>query len=173
MLCSDTPSSAWFAVLTKPRSEALASEHLGRQGFEVLDCRLKRSRPGARGLKQSIEPLFPRYLFVRSSADGLALGPIRSTRGVSQVLRFGNRTPVVPNAVIADLLARRDDEGFIKLNPPNLVPGNRVQVTAGPLCGYQGIFQTHLGAERVRLLIDLLGTPVPLVLPAAQLARTL
>ncbi|AVP99895.1 transcription/translation regulatory transformer protein RfaH [Ahniella affigens] len=171
MLSQHSDSAAWFAVLTKPRSEALAGLNLRRQGFEVLDCRLRRSRPGADGLCTQIEPLFPRYLFIRSDAHGLRLGPVRSTRGVSQVVRFGANTPSVPDPVIAAIVARQDADGFVRLDPPGLCPGQRVKVTEGPMAGFEGIFESHSGHARVRLLIDLLGTPVQVTLPSAQLAR--
>lgn len=173
MLSSLTEGTAWFAVHTKPRSEALASVHLRRQGFEVLDCRIKRSRLGTDGLRSQVEPLFPRYLFVQSGAHGMQLGPIRSTRGVSQVVRFGSRTPSVPEPVIAAIKARQDDQGFVRLDPPELKPGDRVQVTEGPMCGLSGVFESQCGQARVRLLIDLLGTPVGVSLPRAHLARNL
>jgi transcriptional antiterminator RfaH len=46
---------AWFAVVTKPRSEALAEEHLRRQGYECLLPRVRRVMRNASGLKSRIE----------------------------------------------------------------------------------------------------------------------
>lgn len=163
---------AWFAVLTKPRSEAIAAVHLDRQGFEVMACRLRRSLPRSEGIRELVEPLFPRYVFVRTCASGHTLGPVRSTRGVSGVVRFGNRTPIVPDPVIDAIRAREDDCGFVQLDAPGMSPGDRVQVRQGPLTGLEGIFESTSGMDRVRLLIDVLGAPVHVTLPRSQLARS-
>lgn len=170
---SPIEDTAWFAVLTKPRAESLASQHLARQGFEVMDCRLRRTRPGSQGLRTQVEPLFPRYLFLRSCASGQRLGPVRSTRGVSGVVRFGSRTPIVPDTVIDAIRARQDEQGYVHLDPPGLAQGDRVRVTEGPMCGLEGIFEDTCGTERVRLLIHVLGAPVHVTLPRSQLARSL
>lgn len=173
MNSSFADDTAWFAVLTKPRAESLACQHLTRQGFEVLDCRLRRTRLGAKGLLTQVEPLFPRYLFLRSCASGQKLGPVRSTRGVSGVVRFGARTPTVPDTVIAAIRARQDDLGFVQLDPPSLELGERVRVCDGPMFGLEGIFEEACGADRVRLLVHLLGAMVHVTLPRSQLARSL
>ncbi len=171
---ASTGSTAWFAVLTKPRAESIASTHLRRQGFEVLDCRLRKSRPGAEGLREQVEPLFPRYVFLRSCASGQTLGPVRSTRGVAGVVRFGNRTPTVPEAVIDALRARQDHSGCVQLDPPgSMSPGDRVQVRQGPLYGLEGVFETECSLNRVRLLVEVLGAPVRVTLPKSQWARSL
>ena len=41
---------SWFAVLTKSRSEAIAQEHLRRQGYDCLFPRLSRVLRTARGI---------------------------------------------------------------------------------------------------------------------------
>ena len=58
---------SWYCVHTKPRAEALALEHLQRQAFECLLPRIQHSvLRGGRRLRV-IEPLFPRYLFLRAN----------------------------------------------------------------------------------------------------------
>ena len=162
---------AWYAVITKPRSEALAEEHLRRQGFECLLPRVRRVLRGAGGLKSRIESLFPSYLFLRADTDLVSLAPVRSTRGALGLVRFGSEPVRVPEGVIRNLRTRMDTEdGLVHLAAPELVAGQRVRVTEGPLLGWEGVFVAPDGFERVRLLLSLLGSVREVVLPKSQLA---
>jgi len=161
----------WFAVVTKPRSEAIAHEHLLRQGFDCLLPRLRRVRRGAGGLKARIECLFPNYLFLRADTQFTSLAPVRSTRGARGVVRFGGVPAEVPEIVIESIRQRIDGEdGFVRLEAPQLNPGQRVRLTGGPLSGLEGLFLLNEGGERVRLLLQLLGTTREIVVPREQLA---
>lgn len=161
----------WFAVVTKPRSEAIALEHLLRQGFECLLPRLRRVRRGAVGIKARIECLFPNYLFLRADTEVTSLAPVRSTRGARGVVRFGGVPAEVPESVIEGIRKRIDsDDGFIRLEAPQLSLGQSVRLTDGPLSGLEGVFLLHEGADRVRLLLELLGTSREVVVPREHLA---
>jgi transcriptional antiterminator RfaH len=147
----------------------LACEHLERQGFE---CRLPRTRRALRtmqGMIDKIEPLFPRYLFLRADTGCQDLSRVRSTRGVSGLVRFGVMPAHVPEEVIATLDARAE-HGLIRLDAPDLREGERVRVTAGPFGGLEAIFQARSGAERVVLLVKLLGEMCRVEVPLQHLA---
>ena len=162
---------AWFAVVTKPRSEALAEEHLRRQGYECLLPRVRRVFRNAAGLKSRIESLFPNYLFLRADIERDSLAPVRSTRGAIGLVRFGAEPAQVPATVIARIRERIDDaDGLVRLDTPDLTPGQKVRVTEGPLLGWDGVFLAAEGMDRVRLLLNLLGSVREVVLPRTQLA---
>jgi transcriptional antiterminator RfaH len=162
---------AWYAVVTKPRAEAQARDHLHRQGYECLLPRVRRVFRGAAGLKSRIEALFPNYLFLRADTERDSLAPVRSTRGAIGLVRFGAEPVRVPDGVIAQIRQRMDgDEGLVRLDAPELTPGAKVRVTDGPLLGWDGVFLAVEGNERVRLLLQLLGSVREVVLPRAQLA---
>lgn len=165
----DDSRSAWFAVLTKPRSEALALVHLQRQGYACLLPKVLHQRRSLSGMQQVIEPLFPRYVFLSARADGWTLGPVRSTRGVSGVVRFGGQAAHVPDGVIAHIRSRMSDDDCVRLDAPELARGDVVRITEGPLSGMRAIFDAPAGSTRVRLLMELLGEQVAVVLPRAQL----
>jgi len=161
---------AWYAVITKPRAEATAQEHLVRQGYECLLPQVRRVLRGAAGLKTRIESLFPNYLFLRADPDFVSLAPVRSTRGAIGLVRFGAEPVCVPDAVIDRIRSRIDiEDGLIKLISPDLVPGQGVRVMDGPLVGWEGVFLSHEGLDRVRLLLQLLGTSREVVVPRSQL----
>jgi transcriptional antiterminator RfaH len=165
---------AWYAVITKPRSEAVAEEHLRRQGFECLLPRVRRMLRGASGFKSRVESLFPNYLFLCADPNQVSLAPVRSTRGAIGLVRFGAEPVRVPERVIAGIRERIDrEDGLVRLDTPDLFPGQSVRVAEGPLLGWEGVFVAAEGFERVRLLLSLLGTKREVVLPRAQLALRL
>jgi transcriptional antiterminator RfaH len=150
---------SWFAVYAKPRQERIALEHLQRQGFHcflplAINPYQKRSAK-----KPRIEPLFPRYLFLNAVPDQQSLGPVRSTRGVSSLVRFGTKLAIVPEPVINMINNRCDKEtGLVKLEPVPVNIGDKVRVFDGPLAGLEGIFRERKGPNRALLLMKLLGT---------------
>jgi transcriptional antiterminator RfaH len=158
----------WFAVMTKPRAEALGREHLERQGFEVRLPRVRRERRGG-----AIEPLFPRYLFLRADPSRDDLARVRSTRGICGLVRFGASPATVPAPVIDGLDARTDADGLVRLDPPELRPGAAVRIADGPLAGLQAVFAAEGARERVELLVGLLGAGCRISVPLRHLAATL
>ncbi|MGQ0800767.1 MAG: transcription termination/antitermination NusG family protein [Pseudomarimonas sp.] len=162
---------AWFAVATKPRSEAIAHEHLTRQGYECLLPRLRRVMRSVGGLKHRVECLFPNYIFLQADTDHTSLAPVRSTRGALGLVRFGGVPAAIPNAVIDNIRRRIDaQDGFVRLDAPDLRPGEKVRLTDGPFSGLDGVFVLQEGMARVRVLLEFLGTHREVVLPRCQLA---
>ena len=93
-------SMQWFAVQSKPRQESTAKEQLHRQGYTAyLPTMMVRRRRRA-AWTTSVEPLFPRYLFVSANISEQSLAPIRSPVGVSGLVRFGNVLRPGPDAVV-------------------------------------------------------------------------
>ena len=154
-----TTQASWFAVYTKPRQEQIALETLQRQGFHcflpmAINPYQRRSRHSPR-----IEPLFPRYLFLNAIADQQSLGPVRSTLGVSNLVRCGMQLVTVPELIIDTIRQRCDPEtGLVQLKPAPVELGDKVKVFDGPFAGIEGIFRQRKGKDRALLLISMLGT---------------
>lgn len=161
---------SWYAVVSKPRSEAVALDNLVRQGFECLLPRVRRLARAAgrmRGRAENrIESLFPGYLFLRADPDVDSLAPVRSTRGAIGVVRFGAEPARIPDAVVDRIRQRiSEEDGLIHLDGPQFAPGQAVRVIDGPFSGIEGVFVLQQGDDRVRLLLDMLGGRRSAVLP--------
>ena len=166
-------SADWFAVYTKPRQEQIALEHLERQGFDcflpmALNPYQRRSQKQLR-----IEPLFPRYLFLNAEASQQSLGPVRSTRGVCKLVRFGVELAQVPETVIRAIHSRCDAHtGLVRLEPVPVEPGDQVKVFDGPLAGVSGLFQARTGEQRALLLVQMMGRQTKVEVDCMLLQKT-
>ena len=156
----------WYLVHTRPRQEEVACEHLERQGYGVYLPRLQLPRRRRGRWHDVVEPLFPRYLFAGMQPGEQSLHPIRSTRGVSALVRGGDAyAPVLPT-LLKELRAREDAAGLHQLRPDGLKQGDSVQIVAGPFAGLDAVFHSRQGPDRVRVLLTLIGTSAPTTLPA-------
>jgi transcriptional antiterminator RfaH len=141
----------WHLIYTKPRQEEEALHHLLNQNFKAYPPLIKREKI-LRGKKVTVnEPLFTRYLFISLNDDGSQnWTPIRSTRGVSHKVRFGNQDATLPDDLI-DTLQARINQGPTK---KDFTPGDRVEIFKGPLKGIEAIFETYCGDKCAILLLD-------------------
>lgn len=147
----------WYLVYSKPRQEAVARTQLERQGYQTYlpMIRTPRRRLGKRTIR--IEPMFPRYLFIRLDKITDNWAPIRSTVGVSSLVRFGTDPAPVPNALVEMIKARDDRAGIQDLPLHEFQPGQPVRIEEGPFAGYEGIFVAASSRERVMVLLDIVG----------------
>lgn len=146
--------NSWYLIYCKPKQEQVALLNLERQEYEVY---LPMRRQRYSRLNQShwrIEPLFPRYLFIHLNADSDNWGPIRSTRGVVNLVRFGGLPARVPDGLI-DYLKAHESERIEAKPIEHFQSGDRVEVTEGVMTSYQGIFQEKIGAKRASILLQI------------------
>lgn len=164
-------TTAWYLVYTKPRKEQCALENLVRQGFEAFLPRI-RSQVRRRGRYTGcIEPMFPRYLFVRLTAGEQDWAPIRSTVGVSHLVRFGTWPAAVPATLVEGLAEQTGEDGVVRdLTPPPVQPGDAVRIIDGVLAGYEGLVRCRSGRERVEVLLNIIGKQATAVVSPHQLA---
>src|SRR3989338_7106073 len=148
----------WYAVSCKPRQEAIAEENLLRQGYRVYLPRIRNHRHRNGQWTGVIEPLFPRYLFIRVDTTSRSTAPVRSTRGAIGLGRFGSQPGIVPQEVI-DAIVQREapDSGLHQDDRPLFRAGEPVKLDEGPLAGMEGIFVEEDGEKRVVVLLELLG----------------
>lgn len=152
--------ASWYLVYTKPRQEQLALLNLARQGYAVYLPRARRARRRQGRRLEGVEPLFPRYLFIRLDAGTDNWAPIRSTVGVAALVRFGQEPARVPDSLVEFLRQRESATGLHEWAEPALAAGDRVRVAEGAFQGYDGILLARTSRERVLVLLDILGRQV-------------
>lgn len=168
--CPDIPESftvSWYLVHTKPRQERRARENLFNQGYECWLPQLRAEKVRQRKLVVVDEPLFPRYLFIHLP-PGINWAPVRSTLGVTTIVRFGGVPARVPPAVLDAL---RAEEARRRESPvtPQFASGQEVEILTGPFAGVRGVFDIADGESRALVLIEMLQKQARLPVPVAAL----
>jgi transcriptional antiterminator RfaH len=144
---------AWYLIYSKPQQERVARENLERQGYRSYLPMIRNRRRRQGRYVSVIEPMFPRYLFVHLNDETDNWGPIRSTIGVANLVRFGMLTARVPDSLI-EMMQDREQGGVQMLDAPEYKAGDRVRIVEGVMAGYEAIFQAKTGKERVLLLLQ-------------------
>lgn len=164
----------WYVIHTKAREEFRALENLQNQGFEVFlpACQVQKKQQGK--IKLVTEPLFSRYLFICLSDITSNWFPIRSTRGVSSLLRFGaTAEPVQISELIVNYLKQRcaKEEPLHEL----FKQGEMLEITHGPFKGFTGFFEKIQsysdGLTRALLLVEVLGSVQKLNIELLQIKK--
>jgi transcriptional antiterminator RfaH len=152
----------WYAVFAKPKQDAYAETQLLRQGFETFRPLIRTRRRMRLRYQAVIESMFPRYMFVYLDDQLDDWSPIRSTYGVSGLVRMGDHVPAVPAELIAELRRRADEHNVIEINADDEFKANQpVLITEGPLAGYQALFSARNSQERVIVLLNLIQVTLP------------
>src|SRR5205823_509674 len=113
-----------------------------------------------RARRWSTESLFPDYLLARFVV-GSMLEKVRYNPAVKFVLRFGDRVPEIPGAVIEDLRRGLAELGSTVFTDAPL-EGEEVEIAAGAFVGMKGLVTRVLpGKQRARILLDVMGRSVP------------
>lgn len=149
-------AQGWYVVYTKPRQEQTARQNLLGQHFEVwLPLMGRWTRKGTDRVCIA-EPMFPRYLFLRTMHREQSLAPVRSTPGAVGLVRFGERPPTLNDEAVETLRQLADETR----EPPGLPkPGSRVRVMAGPLAGLEALVAAS-ASRRVEIFLTLLGRDI-------------
>jgi transcriptional antiterminator RfaH len=163
----------WYVVRTKPRAEDTVLSHLRRQDFEAFLPRFLKTRRHARRVDQVGIPLFPGYLFVAFDQELARWRSIFGTIGSSGLICHGDRPAPVPEGVVEEIIARRDDKGYVALHfDRGLKQGQSIEVLNGPLAEARGIFECMDSKERVIVLLNLLGRQVRTRVPTGWIQAT-
>lgn len=147
----------WYLIYTKPRSEQLAQENLQRQQFVTYLPRVKETRRHRGKYVSKIEPMFPRYLFIQLNCTTDNWSPIRSTLGVSSIVRFGSYPLQVPESLLDVLRINENPEGIQEFVEKEFQPGDRVKIIDGVMAGLEGIYDSKTSKERVTVLLNIAG----------------
>jgi transcriptional antiterminator RfaH len=147
----------WLAIQARVGAEAVAESNLRPLTAETfLPLARRRVHHATRAPRMAVRPLFPGYLFARFCA-AVSLRAVRYSRGVLRVVGGIDRPWPVDDAIIADIRGRIGREGWVEIGERPIRVGDSVRITAGPLSGWAGIFDSEFSdAQRVVILIETL-----------------
>ena len=144
-----TETGYWYLLQTKFNQENKAKKELQQQNISVFLplYNLEKIIRGNKVIKQV--PLFSRYLFIWLDIENTNWTSVRSTRGISDIVSFGNGPAIVDQTIInaikkIDLLPK---ETYFKM-------GEEVRVVSGTLKGLSAIYQNSDGLSRAYILLD-------------------
>jgi len=150
----------WYLLYCKRGEQVRAKTHLENQGVECYYPEVEVEKI-VRGKRQTVqEPLFPSYMFVRFDFEqGPGFTAVRSTRGVTDFIRFGAQPKELQGDLIHDL---KQLNSRLQSEVTSKVPkkGQILKVTGGQFSGIEAIYQEPDGERRSMMLIKLINQPV-------------
>ena len=147
-------TSKWLLVYTKAKEEQRAKTNLENQGFQTflpMIAFVKMNRSKA----TTVEPMFPRYLFIKLNLEKDNWTLIKSTRGVSHIVVFGQRFAEIPDRVVAHLKSGADKNDIFKqaIKRQEFEKGDTLIIAQGVFKDKEATFLSKKSKERVRILL--------------------
>jgi transcription antitermination factor NusG len=152
----------WCCAQLMPSKAALALHCLAAAGYVTYYPRLREQR---RSFGRKIEvrpPLFLNYAFVQIELQWYRA---RWSPGVCRLITGGDGCPAIVSEAIIGEIKARERNGLVELPKPRFVPGAKVRVVAGALCGIEGPYAGIKPHARVEVLLALFGGQQRVLLP--------
>jgi transcriptional antiterminator RfaH len=141
---------------------------LRNQGFRTFLPLLSKTIRHARRHDTVLAPLFVRYLFVVLDLTRDRWRAVNGTHGVTTLIMQDEQPAPVRRGVVETLIASSTPIGEVQFCP-DIAPGDRVRLVAGPFAGQLGILQRLSSAGRVQVLLEMMGSHIPTKLHARSL----
>lgn len=146
---------SWFLIHTKPKQEERAISNLRAWNVETLAPQFRDvSYNPFNGLpRYMVKPLFSRYIFARFNLERL-FHKIRYTRGVQDLVGFGDGPTEVDEEIIALVRSRIGKDGFVTIGDV-IKPGDTVLIREGVFQNLTGVFEREMkDSDRVEVLLN-------------------
>jgi transcription antitermination factor NusG len=158
----DNLEGRWHVLHVRSRQEKILSADIAAMGIRHFLPLARKVRMYGRRTMTIDMPLFPGYLFVRSSLDDLYR--CDRTRRVAGIIPVPNQRKLEEELRNIHLAL---GGGAALDNHPFLEDGTRVVVRGGPLRGVQGVIEQHGKSDRLILQVEMLGGAASLELGGA------
>jgi len=159
----------FHAVYTRPRREFEARDEISKLGYETFLPIQTRSVVIRRKVAVVVEGLFTRYLFARFAHTD-PYGAIKHCRGVEYIIENAGSPTPVPNRVIEVLrMAEKAGAFDFTQKKSKFRPGDDVEVQDGPFMGIIAKVQSASPRKRIKILMNLLGSEVPIEIEESSL----
>lgn len=137
----------WYACYTKPRAEKTSSARLERAGIECYLPLKRERRKWSDRLKTVSVPLFPSYIFVH--IDDHQFNKVRIEGDLVGFITFEGKAAAIPDEQIDAVRRIIAQETVLEIAPPDMKPGQKIEITGGPLIGIKGELVSHKGNHNV------------------------
>lgn len=155
-MTSKTLTPAWYVLHTKSRFENVVENGLERKSLEVFLPKIRvQSRRRDRKLMIRV-PLFPGYVFLKSSLHPNEHLDILKTAGAVRLIGTQSGPVPVPEATIDSLRIMIATEQPVTTGN-RFKKGDRVIVVTGAFAGVIGTFARYKGKGQVVVSIEALG----------------
>ena len=162
---------SWVIVQIKPNSYKVAERNLRQQKFELFLPYEEHTKYKNGQYILTKRPLFPGYMFVAFEEGSMLWHKINSTYGVSKLLTIFNEPYIVPNTLIAAIMARCNHAGVL-LPKKQLSKNDRVRLISGPFDKFLATVESIDEDQRVWVLIDLMGQKTRTLVKVEKLKLT-
>ena len=159
----------WYALYTKPKKEHQVNTYLQGQGVATYLPTVRRK------VRRRDRPdrvvYFPSYLFARLDFEQMPHSSVAWMPGVHRIISAGEQPLIVADEVV-ELVRRRlseqDEQGYSEFQA-----GDTVRIVSGPLRDLDAVFDRPASAaERVRVLLDVMGRMTPVEVDVSGIIKT-
>jgi len=133
---------SWIVAKIKPNKDEIAITNLSRQNFEVFQPKFNTISKERNKFKEVTKTVFLSYIFIAVNLEEKNWHKINNTRGISRIIAFGNKVPIIHNKLI-------DDTFQVGMN---------AEVKNGPFAELSGKIDAIDSDKRIWILLDILGT---------------
>ncbi len=164
---------SWYLIQSKPKLELVALENLNNQGYECYLPMMNVEKQVQKKIQIQKTPLFPRYLFINLDNDFFAKSwvPIRSTKGVSTLVRFGAEPAKISEDLI-EIIRFKENRHQANIEPL-FKQGEILKILNGPFKGFESIYQGMDDQMRVIVLFEFMNksTTISIELDSVSLLK--
>jgi len=157
----------WLVLRTRSHQENVVETDLQQRRINAYLPKQSVQRKLKDRKKMVQTPLFPGYVFVQPRADQFE--NIRCIRGSCGLIFVGDRPAAVPERDMEAINVLVQSGATLAVNP-QLIPGQRVEVTAGPFMGIQGELVRIKGGDRLVINAPLLSSSVSVEVDAENVS---
>ena len=149
------PGERWFVARVLPHQENRAELNLHRLGFRSFLPRLRRTVRHARRSRDTLQPLFPGYVFIIIDLTKHRWRSVNGAFGVASLIMGAEQPRPVPPGVVEALIVSCETRGADPLEI-----GQKVRILSGPFAESVCRLAQLDDHGRVRVLLEIMGVQV-------------
>jgi transcription antitermination factor NusG len=157
----------WLVLRTRSHHENIVERSLQQKEINSYLPRYRMVRRSKERRTTLEVPLFPGYVFVQPRLDQLE--KVRCVRGACGFVVRGNKPAAMPQRELDAVRILAGSGACLAVNP-TLIPGQRVQVIAGPFMGVQGELIRVKSRDRLVINAFLVSSSVSVEVDSGEIA---